>query len=411
MTKGNGFRAVILFALICFLFSWPIMFCVDAWLEPVFSQQGNVSAARLSVLFGHSLAMLGPAIAALFMWHLYHRKSPPPWKWSRPKYYGWVVLAMLAFWTLPGLIGLFFGDTVVSPIEKYIWIAIATMVGFGWISGIGEEAGWCAYLLPQMSPKIGKTRAMIVSGVIRGLWHWPVVVSPIIAQVIGGERTLLELLGAGIVIAVQLAIGNILFGAVMGWIWYRTESLPLVGWTHYWHNLTRDVTIMLLVGYGGSLWAAQLSGFVPVILGFVLLDRVIKAEGLNWWQLFGRAKDQALEEPAETGAPDSVTRIRLIRRSAVADKLQVYKILIDSGEVDQIRDGQSISIPVSPGPHVVQLRMDWCRSNPVEFSATEGESIQFECGSSLGGWRIVLAVLYITLLRNRYMWIRRLVYI
>jgi hypothetical protein len=243
--------------------------------------------------------------------------------------------------------------------------------------------------------------------VIRGLWHWPVVVSPIIAQVIGGERTLLELLGAGIVIAVQLAIGNILFGAVMGWIWYRTESIPLVGWTHYWHNLTRDVTIMLLVGYGGSLWATQLSGFVPVILGFVLLDRVIKAEGLNWWQLLGRAKDQAPEELAEAGATDSVTRIRLIRRSAVADKLQVYTILIDSGEVGQIKDGQSISIPVSPGQHVVQLRMDWCRSKPVEFSATEGESIPFECGSSLGGWRIVLAVLYITLLRNHYMWIRR----
>jgi membrane protease YdiL (CAAX protease family) len=408
MTKGNQLRAVSLFMLICFLLSWPIMFCVDAWLEPLFSQQGNVFSARLYVLFGHSLAMLGPAIAALFMWHLYHRESPPPWKWSRPKYYGWVVLAMLAMWTLPGLIGLFFGDTIVSPIETYIWIAIATMLVFGWISGIGEEAGWCAYLLPQLSPKIGMTRAMIVSGAIRGLWHWPVVISPIIGQVIVGERTLLELLGAGVVIAVQLVIGNILFGAVMGWIWYRTESIPLVGWTHFWHNLTRDVTIMLLVGYGGGLWAASLSGFVPVILGFVLLDRVIKAEGLNWWQLFGRAKGQELEELAGADDTGSGTRIRLLRRSAISDKLQAYKILIDGDEVGQIRDGQSISILVSPGPHAVQLRMDWCRSKPVEFSATEGEGIRFECGSSLGGWRIILAVLYITLLRNRYMWIRQL---
>ncbi len=408
MIKNKETRAVGLFIIISFLFSWIIFFCVDAWLEPMFSQQGNVAAARLSVMFGHSLAMLGPVIAALFMWYLYHRESPPPWKWSRPKYYGWVVLAMLALWTLPGLIGLFFGDTVVSPVETHIWIAIFTMVGFGWISGMGEETGWCAYLLPRLSPKICKTRALIVSGVIRGLWHWPVVVSPIIVQVIGGERTLPELLGAGVVIAVQLVIGNILFGAVMGWIWYRTESIPLVGWTHFWHNLTRDVTIMLLAGYGSSLWAAQLSGFVPIILGFILLDRVRKSENVEWWQLFAREKEREPEEAAEAGGAFSGTRISLLRRSALADKLQAYNVLVDGGEVAQIRDGQSISITASPGTHTVQLKMDWCRSEPVEFSVREGMSVRFECGSSLGGWRIILSVIYITLLRNRYIWIRQL---
>ena len=408
MIKNKQARAVGLFVIISFLFSWIIFFYVDAGLEPMFSQQGNAAAARLSVLFGHTLAMLGPALAALFMWYLYHRESPPPWKWSRPKHYGWVVLAMLAMWTLPGLIGLLFGDTVVSPIEPYVWIAIAALLGLGWISGMGEEAGWCAYLLPQMSPKIGKTRALIVSGVIRGLWHWPVVISPVIGQVIAGEHTFLELLGAGVVIAVQLAFSNILFGAVMGWVWYRTESLPLVGWTHFWHNLTRDVTIMLLAGYGGSLWAAQLSGFVPIILGFVLIDRVRKSEGLEWWQLFAREKDQKPAVAAEAGGAVSGMGISLFRRPAIADKLQAYIVLVDGGEAAQIRDGQSISVPVSPGTHTVQLKMDWCRSKPVEFSVREGKSVRFECGSSLGGWRIILSVLYITLLRNRYMWIRQL---
>jgi membrane protease YdiL (CAAX protease family) len=408
MTKSDVSRTVIRFVLIGFLFSWPILFGVDAWLEPMFSQQDNVSAARLSVLFGHTLAMLGPAIAALFLWRFFHRESPPAWTWSRPKYYAWAVLAMLAMWTLPGVIGLFFGDTVVSPIGTYIWIAIAAMLAFGWISGMGEETGWCAYLLPQLAPGIGRTRALIVSGVIRGLWHWPVVISPIIGQVVAGERTPLELLGAGIVIAFQLVVGNIFFGAVMGWIWYRTESIPLVGWTHFWHNLTRDVTIMLLAGYGGGLWAAGLSGFVPIILGAVLLDRVIKSEGLNWWQLFDRGKGQKPGSPAEERDSGSGTRLRLSRGSAVSDKLQAYKILIDGSEVGEIRDGQTAYLPVSPGSHTVQLRMDWCRSNPVEFGVGEGEVVRLECGSSLQGWRIVLAVLYLTFLRNRYMWIRRL---
>jgi membrane protease YdiL (CAAX protease family) len=273
MIKSGVSRIIGPFILISFLFSWPIMFGVDAWLEPMFSQQGNTAAARLSVLFGHTLAMLGPALAALILWRFLHGQSPV-WKWSRLKYYAWAALAMLALWTMPGLIGLLFGDSVVSPVETYIWIAIAVEVGLGWISGMGEETGWCAYLLPQLSPKIGKTRALIVSGAIRGLWHWPVLISPIIGQVILGERTALELAGAGVVIAIQLIVSNIFFGAVMGWIWYRTESIPLVGWTHYWHNLTRDVAILLLAGYGASLWAAQLSGFIPLLLGFVLVDQV-----------------------------------------------------------------------------------------------------------------------------------------
>jgi membrane protease YdiL (CAAX protease family) len=290
MAKTRETRAVVLFALICSLFSWPLFFCADAWLEPMFARQGNLAAATGSVVAGHLLGMLGPALAALFMWRVYHKESPPAWKWSRLKYYGWAVLAMLGFWTLPGLIGLIFGDTVVSPVESHIWISIAAMAALGWITGMGEETGWCAYVLPRLAPTAGKTAAMIVSGAIRGLWHWPVVVGPIIAQIVAGERTPWELLGAGVVIAFQLVLSNVLFGAVFGWIWYRTESIPLVGWLHYWYDLARDVTIMLLVGYAGSLWVTMLNPFILLPLGWLLLDQTLRGEGMGWKEFLGRLR-------------------------------------------------------------------------------------------------------------------------
>jgi membrane protease YdiL (CAAX protease family) len=296
MTKSKGSRAVVLFVLLSFLYSWTIFFCVDIWLEPMFSEQGNPAAARLTASLGHMLAMLGPALAALFMWRVYHKESPPPWKWSRPKYYLWAALAMLAFWAVPGLIGLFFGDAVVSPIETQMWVRIAAMVALGWIAGMGEEAGWCAYLLPQLSPRAGKTRALVVSSVIRGLWHWPVLAGPVVAQAIAGERTVAELAGAGVVIAMQLVVSNILFGAVFGWLWYRTESIPLVGWLHYWHDLVRDVMVMLLVGYGTSAWATNLNSYVLFPLGFILLDQVLKGEGLSWSEFFRRTEHPKLDE-------------------------------------------------------------------------------------------------------------------
>lgn len=38
----------------------------------------------------------------------------------------------------------------------------------------GEEFGWRAYLLPKMRP-IGARKALILSGLIWGIWHWPVI--------------------------------------------------------------------------------------------------------------------------------------------------------------------------------------------------------------------------------------------
>jgi membrane protease YdiL (CAAX protease family) len=197
------------------------------------------------------------------------------------------VLAALAFWGLPALIGVLLGDTLLSPIPDYIWISVAALVGLGWITGIGEETGWCAYALPRLSPAGGKTRAAIVSSVIRGLWHWPVMVSPVIAQVAAGERTPLELAGAGVVIALVLIISNLYFGPIFCWLWYRTESIPLTGWLHYWYDLVRDVAVMLLVGFGSSLWMTSLSGFVLLPVGFMLLSTILADEGLDWKQFLG----------------------------------------------------------------------------------------------------------------------------
>ena len=64
-----------------------------------------------------------------------------------------------------------------------------------------------------------------------------------------------------IIVAFQLVVSNVLFGAVFGWIWYRTESVPLVGWLHFWFDLVRDVAAMLIVGYASGLWMTAINGW------------------------------------------------------------------------------------------------------------------------------------------------------
>jgi membrane protease YdiL (CAAX protease family) len=42
------------------------------------------------------------------------------------------------------------------------------------IATLGEEFGWRAYLLPKLMP-LGRRRALVLTGIIWGIWHWPVI--------------------------------------------------------------------------------------------------------------------------------------------------------------------------------------------------------------------------------------------
>ena len=137
MAKRRDLRGIALFIVISFVYSWSIMFVVDAWLVPVFSSKENTAALWLTSVFGHMLAMAGPALAAILVWRLYHKESIPPWRWSRIRYYLLIVVAMLALWTLPALIGMMFGNTFKfrNPIEPYAWTIIAGSLTVGWLPG------------------------------------------------------------------------------------------------------------------------------------------------------------------------------------------------------------------------------------------------------------------------------------
>jgi membrane protease YdiL (CAAX protease family) len=286
MNPRKDFQAAALFTVLACLFSWPVFFYVDIRLLTMFLRQGNESAAWQAAWFGHMLGMLGPAVAAILMWRLVHRKSPPPWKWGRFKYYGLATAAMLAVWTLPGLAGLAFPRTgfhLRDPLAPFVWIVAGASLTLGWLAGLGEETGWCSYLLPLLDRHIGKTGAAAVSGTIRGLWHLPLLISPLIVSVAAGEKTVVQCVIRSLIFALQLAVSNIFFGAIFARLWYKTKSLALAGWLHQWFDTARDLTVLFVIGFGGSPWAAWV---VPTVLngtGFMLLRKMAmeeKAKGI-----------------------------------------------------------------------------------------------------------------------------------
>ena len=78
--------------------------------------------------------------------------------------------------------------------------------------------------------------------------------------------------------------------------------------------------------------------------------------------------------------------------------------MLDDQEVAQVANGEEIEISISEGKHVVQMQIDWCQSEALKLDVSIGETQILECGPNAKPW---LALLYVTVLRSKYLWLRR----
>lgn len=91
--------------------------------------------------------------------------------------------------------------------------------------------------------------------------------------------------------------------------------------------------------------------------------------------------------------------LKIVRDSGYADRVRAYKVILDGEEAGKIRDGEIKEFPISSGPHDVSLKIDWCGSNTIQFTATEGDVLTFSAKSNLRGSRI-----WASLWRSLFAW-------
>jgi hypothetical protein len=82
-------------------------------------------------------------------------------------------------------------------------------------------------------------------------------------------------------------------------------------------------------------------------------------------------------------------------------------VIVDGKMIGKVADGQTQSLDIEPGEHVIRLWADWGRSPQIPFMAHEAEEVRFKCISSLTGGRIWLAIAYATVLSHRYIKLER----
>ena len=101
-----------------------------------------------------------------------------------------------------------------------------------------------------------------------------------------------------------------------------------------------------------------------------------------------------------------MAKIILNRDSGYADRLRAYHVVIDDKKTAKISNGANLEIIVEPGSYELFLKIDWCRSNKIKFSISENEIKEFNCGSNLRGIKFIFAIVYATILWNRYIWLK-----
>ncbi len=277
--KNDYLKTSFYFIAIAVLFSWPIFFAVDAWLFPELMKKGESVIALFLILAGHVLGMFGPAFASIIILKFVLKQKLPLWRWSQLKYYLYSFIFMIAVWLIPAIFGFLFSSfSFQTSLKTFQFVYMFTYIGTVWFASLGEETGWCGFLLTYLSPEIGKTRAVIISGIYRGIWHFPILISPFLYKVIIGELSIFILFLLSIAFIFQLVISNVLFGSFFGYIWFKTNSLPLLGWVHFIFDLARDFSMFFIIGYSESYlgkfgWAILFYGFA-----YYGLERLMREE-------------------------------------------------------------------------------------------------------------------------------------
>ncbi len=115
----------------------------------------------------------------------------------------------------------------------------------------GEEFGWRAYLLPRLLP-LGNKRAVLLSGVIWGVWHWPIIA---MGHNYGLDYPGYPWLGMGMMVLVCIGLG-----AFLSWVTLRGGSVWPAVIGHAAINGISALAVLVLVPNGGNV----LLGPMPV---------------------------------------------------------------------------------------------------------------------------------------------------
>lgn len=247
--KSLTWFIVLAFGLSWLLFAAPLAVKENATLYP----------RVLMVMF--ALAMWGPGLAALLVTRFVARQPVSSLRLGTlgPKRYyllAWLFSPLIAALTLAVTVLLGAGTfdphltaireamaqspqaAHMPPLEELLLIqtvfALTLAPLLNTIPALGEELGWRGFLLPQLLP-LGTWKALLLSGVIWGVWHAPAIVLH------GHNFPQHPYLGV-----LVMTVGCALLGILFGWLYLKTRSPWAPALAHGAFNAIAPAAILFL---------------------------------------------------------------------------------------------------------------------------------------------------------------------
>lgn len=125
----------------------------------------------------------------------------------------------------------------------------------------GEEFGWRAYLLPKLLP-LGGHKAVLISGVIWGVWHWPVILM--------GYNYGFDYPGAPWLGLLGMVWFTVMLGIVISWLTIRAGSVWPAVIAHGAGNGIGAIGLFAVMGYANPLLGPSPVGFIGGIFITIL---------------------------------------------------------------------------------------------------------------------------------------------
>ena len=139
-------------------------------------------------------------------------------------------------------------------------LAFTLAIPINMIFTFGEEFGWRGYLLPKLAP-LGGTPAAIITGVIWGLWHAPLIILN------GYNYPGHPWLGVG-----MMVLFTVVLGMIFAWLRFRSGSVWPSTLAHAAYNAQAGFGAVLL-SHTDSLLSAPIGiiGLIPMIVSAIWL--------------------------------------------------------------------------------------------------------------------------------------------
>jgi membrane protease YdiL (CAAX protease family) len=120
-------------------------------------------------------------------------------------------------------------------------LALTLGIPINMIFTFGEEFGWRGYLLPRLAP-LGGGWAALLTGVIWGLWHAPIIIT-----------TSYNFPGHPWLGALGMVLLTTAFGFVLAWLRFRSGSVWPSTLAHAAANAQANIALLVLAPAGNSL--------------------------------------------------------------------------------------------------------------------------------------------------------------